>query len=207
MVAAATLAGCGRGRAGAFSGSVDAAEAARRAASVPVAVGDRVYVRVWREREFSDSVTVDERGEVVLPRLGAVPVAGRPIGSLQPWLTREYAQWLRDPVVGVTVLRRVGVQGEVRAPALYFVDATKSLREVLAEAGGITEAGDPNDVVIVRGGQRVPLGRWNAGGPLAADLRSGDQVIVGRRNWVARNALATVSTLGFVVSVAVQVFR
>jgi hypothetical protein len=62
-------------------------------------------------------------------------------------------------------------------------------------------------VVIVRDGRQIPLGSWRGGGPLAAELRSGDQVFVARRSWLSRNALAAVSTLGLVVSVAVQVIN
>jgi protein involved in polysaccharide export with SLBB domain len=78
---------------------------------------------------------------------------------------------------------------------------------VLAQAGGITEAGNTDDVSIVRDGRTMKLGKWRAGGPLSAELRSGDQVVVGRRSWLSRNALAAVSTLGLVVSVAVQVYN
>ena len=183
------------------------AAAARRAADVPIAVGDRVRVKVWREPTFSDSVTVDERGEVVLPRIGVMKVGGRTISSLQDTLRGRYEEWLRDPGVTVTVYRRVGVQGEVRAPSLYYVDVTMTLREVLAQAGGITEAGDQDDVSIVRDGKRIKLGKWRAGGPLSAELRSGDQVVVGRRSWISRNAVAAVTTLGLVVSVALQVYN
>jgi polysaccharide export outer membrane protein len=183
------------------------AAAAQRAANVPIAVGDRVRVKVWREPAFSDSVTVDQRGEVVLPRVGPMRVAGRTISTLQDTLRSRYAEWLRDPTVTVTVYRRVGVQGEVRAPSLYYVDVTMTLREVLAQAGGITEAGNTDDVSIVRDGRTMKLGKWRAGGPLSAELRSGDQVVVGRRSWLSRNALAAVSTLGLVVSVAVQVYN
>lgn len=184
-----------------------AAAAAQRAASVPISVGDRVRVKVWREPAFSDSVTVDQRGEIVLPRIGPMRVAGRTISTLQDTLRTRYAEWLREPDVTVTVYRRVGVQGEVRAPSLYYVDVTMTLREVLALAGGITESGNTDDVSIVREGRTLKLGKWRAGGPLSAELRSGDQVVVGRRSWLSRNALAAVSTLGLVVSVAVQVYN
>jgi polysaccharide export outer membrane protein len=83
---------------------------------VAVAVGDRVRVRVWREPQLSDEFMVDENGSIVFPRLGRTTVAGRSIASLQDTLTARYAEYLRNPEVTVTVLRRVGVLGEVRAP-------------------------------------------------------------------------------------------
>jgi polysaccharide export outer membrane protein len=192
---------------GAYPAGADPAGAARRAAAVAIAVGDRVRVKVWREPTFGDEQTVDERGNVTLPRLGVVRVAGHSIAATQDTLRARFADYLRNPSVSVNVLRRVGVQGEVRAPNVYYIDVTMTLRDVLAQAGGITELGNPNDVAIVRDGRTVRLGRWRDVEARSVDLRSGDQVIVGRTSWLSRNALAVVSTVGFVVTVGLQVIN
>ncbi len=198
----------GRGEAGlAASLGASAAQVAERAALVGVAVGDRVRVKVWREPQYTDELTVDANGEIVLPRLGPVRVTGLTIGTLQDALRVRYAEYLRDPVVNVTVLRRVGLQGEVRAPGLYFVDATTTLRDVIAQGGGLTEAANAGQVEIVRDGRQLRLRGDARDERSLAELRSGDAIVVGRRSWLSRNALAVVSTLGLVVSVGVQVFR
>jgi polysaccharide export outer membrane protein len=150
---------------------------------------------------------VDATGQIVLPRVGPMRVAGLTIGSLQDSVRARYAAYLRDPVVTVTVLRRVGLQGEVRAPGLYFVDPTTTLRDVIAQGGGLTEAANPSRVDVVRAGRAVPVTTVARDRATLAELRSGDAIVVGRRSWLSRNALAVVSTLGLVVSVAVQVFR
>lgn len=181
-------------------------DAARRAASVAVAAGDRVRVRVWREPTLSDELTIDERGDLVLPRVGRLHVSGWAIAALQDTLTTRYGEYLRNPSVAVTVLRRIAVQGEVRAPNLYYVDATKTLREVLAEAGGVTEAGNPGKLAIIRDGRPIRVPGWERGEALATDLRSGDQVFVPRRSWLERNALAVASTVGALTGVAVSVY-
>lgn len=185
------------------------AAAATRAASVGVAVGDRIRIKVWREPTFSDSsLTVDSRGEVVLPRVGPVTVAGTTIGSLQDTLRARYAVYLRDPVVTVIVYRRIGVQGEVRVPGLYYVDATMTLRDVIAQSGGLTDAANTSDIEVVRDGRRLELdARPSEQRSALTELRSGDAVVVGRTSWLSRNALAVASTIGLVVSVGVQVFR
>lgn len=184
-----------------------AARTAERAAAVGVAVGDRVRVKVWREPQFSDELTVDAAGQIVLPRVGPVTVSGMNIGTLQDSLRTRFAVYLRDPVVTVTVLRRIGLQGEVRAPGLYYVDPTLTLRDVIAQGGGLTEAANASQVEIVRDGRQIDLAGRVGEQSAASDLRSGDAIIVGRRSWLSRNALAVVSTLGLVVSVGVQVFR
>lgn len=204
------LAACAHGRnEAALAASLDASsgQAAERASSVPVAVGDRVRVKVWRETQYSDELTVDAAGQVVLPRIGAMTVTGLTIGTLQDSLRARYAVYLRDPVVTVTVLRRVGLQGEVRVPGLYYVDPTMTVRDVIAQGGGLTEAANVGEVEVVRNGRQMPLGGGASQQAPLADLRSGDAIVVGRRSWLSRNALAVVSTLGLVVSVGVQVFR
>jgi len=185
-----------------------AAIAARRAASVDIAVGDRIAVKIWREPGLSDSaIVVDERGDVVLARVGTMRVAGHSISDVQDSLRLRFSEYLRNPSVSVTVYRRVGVQGEVRKPGLYYVDVTMTLREVLALAGGVTENGNASNIAIVRDGHTVPLGAWRRGGPMSADLRSGDQVVVASRSWLSRNALAAVSTAGLVISVLLSVLK
>ena len=54
----------------------------------------------------------------------------------------------------------------------------------------------------VRGGERVAVGKWKdvASRP-ATDIQSGDQIVVGRKNWFARNALAAVSSIAVAASV------
>jgi polysaccharide export outer membrane protein len=145
----------------------------------PVAVGDRVRVKVWREPQYSDEFTVDVDGAIPLPRLGPVRVAGLTLGPLQDTVRVRFAEYLRDPVVTVTVLRRVGLQGEVRAPGLYFVEPTTTLRDVITLGGGLTEAADASQVDVVREGQQLSL--TGRGGTRASvgDLRSGDAIVVG----------------------------
>jgi polysaccharide export outer membrane protein len=207
----AAAGGCAHARGeAALAASLDAsaAQVAERATAVDVAVGDRVRVKAWREPQYSDdALSVDASGEIVLPRVGPMRVTGLTIGILQDSVRARYAEYLRDPVVTVTVLRRVGLQGEVRAPGLYYVDPTTTLRDVIAQGGGLTEAANASRVEIVRGGRLVPVAGGARDRASLAELRSGDAIVVGRRSWLSRNALAVVSTLGLVVSVGVQVFR
>jgi polysaccharide export outer membrane protein len=187
------------------------ARAAERAATVPVAVGDRVRIHAWREPQYSDDqLVVDHAGQVTLPRVGAVRAAGLTVVALRDSVQSRYAEFLRNPVITVTVLRRVGLQGEVRAPGLYFVDPTTSLRDVITQGGGLTEAANASRVSLVRDGKVVAGARRRAGRGKRVPVA---RPPVGRRDrgrsaeWLSRNALAVVSTMGLVVSVAVQVLR
>lgn len=169
--------------------------------------GDQISLRVWREPEMSGTFTVAANGDVVLPRLGTVRTSDHTVVAFQDLLRRAYAEYLREPSFEVTVLRRIGVHGEVNKPGLYLVDLTMTLRDVIAEAGGVTASGDPNSITIVRGGQRIQFGKRQGTELLTAELISGDQVAVGQRSWLERNSLAVVSTAAVVISLIVPVIR
>lgn len=169
--------------------------------------GDQVVLSIWREPDLSGTFTVDAEGNVTLPRVGVVPASAMSGDELQAHVLEALTRYLRNPSIDIRVLRRVGVQGEVVRPGLYMVDLTTTLREVISEAGGITEFGNPNRISIVREGERIPIGEGAGARFVGAELRSGDQVMVGRRSWFELNSLAIVSTAAVVVSVAVPLLR
>lgn len=152
--------------------------------------GDRIALKIWNEPEMSDTFNISERGEAILPKLGAMQVTALPLGALQDSLRRAYAVYLRNPSVEIAVLRRISVQGEVRQPGIYLADLTIGLPEIIARAGGYTENGNPRNVVIVREGRRIRYGREGGNGLLASELQSGDQVFVRPRSALARNPVA-----------------
>ena len=180
---------------------------AHRAAAALIQPGDRIVVRVWRELTLNDTVTVDQDGRAVFPRLGVVSLATQSIATLPDTLRARYEEYLRNPSINVTVLRRIGVLGEVRNPDLYWVDVTMTLPNMIAKAGGITLVGNANDVKLVREGDVVRIRDWEKAGTLAADLRSGDEIIVGRSSWLSLNALTVVSAVGVLFSIVVTLFR
>ena len=143
------------------------AQASLPAAAVPdqlqqqsgrIQPGDQVVLNIWREPDLSGTFTVDDAGDVTIPRVGTVRATEYTGEALQRTVRDELSRYLRNPTIEVRVLRRVGVQGEVRLPDLYMVDLTMTLREVIAEAGGITEFGNPNRIAIIRDGERISLG-------------------------------------------------
>lgn len=169
--------------------------------------GDQIGLQIWREPDMSGTYDVDDGGEVTLPRLGTIRASDKSAGELQALLREEYAAYLRNPSVEVSVLRRVGVHGEVRRPELYMVDLTMTVRDLIARAGGVTEVGNPNNIVIVRGDEQIRLGRDEIARFATTELRSGDQVVVGRRNWFLLNPLAVISTAASVIAVLSAVLR
>lgn len=156
--------------------------------SLVLAPGDVVRLKIWREPELSGDYQVNESGTAVFPRIGVVAVQEITTDSLQRYLVTTYEAYLRNPAVEVTVLRRVNVLGAVRNPGLYEVDATKTVADVIAEAGGATGEGNLKRVELLRGGRRVSVLLTQEVRLADAPLRSGDQLFVPERSWFNRHS-------------------
>lgn len=157
--------------------------------------GDAVRVEVWREDDLSGEFTVDDRGVVTLPLLGERDVAGLEPAELRDELLADYREYLQNPSIQVTVLRRINILGAVTQPGLYPVDATISLSEALGMAGGITPTGNEDDIRVIRDGRVIHRALDHATLVGAVDIRSGDQVVVGEKGWFARNPGALLGSL------------
>ena len=180
---------------------------ANRAAAARIQPGDRITLKVFREEEWSDdSIFVSERGEATFPKIGTVNVSRFTIGEVGDSLRVRFAKFLRDAEVDVRVLRRVAVNGEVRRPDVYYVDVATSLREAIARAGGLTIEGDPKKVSVVRDGTTTRISDWQAA-ETTLDLQSGDQIFVGMKPWIQRNALGIITTAAVIISTAVTIVQ
>jgi len=169
--------------------------------------GDVIRVAIWREEDLSGDFQVDQDGSVILPLLGRRQVVGISPDRLREQLTEEYADYLVNTAVNVTLLRRVVVLGEVRVPGQYTVDATQSVADLIARAQGLTPEGNAEDIRLFRQGESF---RTNLSGTLSiveAGIRSGDQILVGKRSWFARNFSSLVGVASIIANVFVIVSR
>lgn len=169
--------------------------------------GDVVLIDIWREDDLSGRFVVDENGEVILPLLGRKAVIGIGPDELRAQLTEDYSQYLVNTAVNVTLLRRINVLGEVNVPGQYEIDATQSIAGVIAQAQGITSEGNSDDIRLLRNGQ---ITRTDLNGTLTladAGIRSGDQIVVGRRSWLSRNFQSLVGVGSIVANIIVIVTR
>lgn len=200
---AVLLVGVYGARAAAQSGT-----SAARAGLAHAQPGDRLrFQLLGMVGERPDTLVVDDRGRVPLPSLGLVDIGAWPIAELADSLTARYAQLYKAPAVEVAVQRRITVEGEVARPDVYYVDLSTTLRDVIARAGGLSTSANPHRVWIIRNGARTAVPDWQSEDARVWDLVSGDQVMVGRRSWLALNAIAAVSAAAVLFSVVYSVTR
>ena len=167
--------------------------------------GDVIDVQIWREETLSGQFTVDESGRVVLPLIGAKQVLGISAQDLRDDLAAAYAEFLNNPSINVKLLRRITVSGEVRVPGLYTVDATVSIADLIAQAGGLNMDADANKIGLFRDGQRFELDLNGATVVGQAGIRSGDRVSVGQRGWLSRNFPSMVGIVSIISNVIVGI--
>ena len=149
--------------------------------------GDVIRIRIYREPDLSGEFPVNRQGVVAFPRLGDVQILQWPADSIRPRITRAFAEFLREPVVEVTLLRRIAIYGFVIKPGLYPVDPTMTVQEALALAGGADPEGRKDRVELVRDNQRIVADLGLTTSLDQIRLQSGDQLVVPQISWWARN--------------------
>jgi len=168
--------------------------------------GDVVRLNIWREPDMSGEYIVDEAGMVVFPRVGEYRVLDDTPETLKVRLLADYQQYLRNPSIEITVLRRVRIVGAVNNPGLHLVDPTVTVADALAMAGGPTLNGDPDKIRIIRDGIEVAVDIRSNIRIADSPIRSGDQIYVPERSWVARNAGVVAASITATVSLIIALF-
>lgn len=131
------------GRAGAFaSGKVELAAVDQT--NYVVSRGDLLDVAVFGVPELSQRARVSAGGEIYLPLVNSVPVAGLNLDDVRKALETRFldGKFLKNPHVSVTVLEfasGVVVLGEVVKPGIYPIAGSRRLFDVLSAAGGVTQ--------------------------------------------------------------------
>lgn len=160
-----------------------------RARSYRLGPADAVRVTVAYEPEASiEETIVDVSGEIAVPLIGAVRVAGLTASEVAQVVRQRMVTYIRDPRVTVNVVRfaqqTVTVEGNVEAPGVYDIAGSSSLLQTLALAKGPTRTAKLNQVIVFRvvDGQRMgaifDIGRIRNGHDPDPLILGGDTVVV-----------------------------
>jgi len=85
---------------------------------------------------------VSQQGVIVVPMVGEVNVKGMTTAQLESELRERYAKYIRNPQLGVMITeyrQRVAVMGAVQKPGVFELTGPKTVIDMLALAGGVTE--------------------------------------------------------------------
>ncbi len=122
-----------------------------------------------------DGTRVDMDGNVSLPEIGPVPVAGRSVEEARQLIRQALSSELLEPAVSVSVMhygsRQVFVFGQLERPGAYVLDRPLNALQALSLAGGFRPGADRETCVVLRGpGEALEVHTFNADTPGADGL-------------------------------------
>jgi polysaccharide export outer membrane protein len=103
---------------------------------------DLLEISVFGVDELDQTVRVSDDGSITMPLLGRLLVGGLTKGELEALIARLLEQgYVRDPQVTVFIKeyesKKIAVTGAVRSPGTYEMLGTKTLLEMISQAGGL----------------------------------------------------------------------
>jgi polysaccharide export outer membrane protein len=109
----------------------------------PIYPGELVNVDVFQAPDLSTSSRVSQSGDIAMPYLGIIHVAGLNSATASDLITKglKDSNQMRDPRVMVTVdstSTGITILGEVKSPGVFSPPGKHLLSDMLAMAGGLT---------------------------------------------------------------------
>ena len=200
----------GQGAAGGgFGAAVPAAPAASPAErsllvdqNKKLSVGDVVSIEIMEDRDAPVSKIVTATGDLDVPPLRRVQVAGKTTREAAAEIERQLeAEFYHKATVRLSIdqvnakatMGKIQVQGEVRAPGVLeiFAGDNLTLNEAILRVGGFKEFGNPSKVQVSRRSRGknetfvIDVKKIQQDGDVANDmvLEDGDRVFVPRK-WI-----------------------
>ena len=118
---------------------------------------DRLAITIYQHPELIPAnladrgILVDSNGDVSLPLVHRVHVAGLTQTQAAKKLERRFAKYLKNPALNLEVLnKRIYVLGEVNKPGAVNVDKEyMTILEAVAFAGGLKDTAERDNIIVV----------------------------------------------------------
>src|SRR5258706_1469828 len=170
------------------NGLLQDAAAAGKLHDLHIGIGDLLQITMFGTQDFNADFRVSSSGNISLPPLGLVHVAGMSTSEAERSIERQLVEggFYREPRVSVFekeyVTQGVSILGEVKNPGVYPLLADRHLLDLLSQAGGLTPNASKT-VSVTHAGQNTPsVVTLSADPELAATsnpaILSGDTIVV-----------------------------
>jgi polysaccharide export outer membrane protein len=115
---------------------------------------DVIGVIFWRDTDMSGDLTVRPDGMITLPLIGDINAAGLKPDALKARIQTAAGKYVTDPNVTIIVRqlnsRKVFITGQVATPGAYPLTGPRTVMQLIALAGGLSEYADADNVTIMR---------------------------------------------------------
>jgi protein involved in polysaccharide export with SLBB domain len=123
--------------------------------------GDELQLTIWGSVDADLRLTVDRSGNISVPRVGSIQVAGLRSGDLNDAISRRVGHSFKNFQLSATLGQvraiRVFVGGYVQHPGSVTVSGLSSILHAIMRAGGPAAAGSFRDIHLRRGGKEVAV--------------------------------------------------
>ncbi len=135
--------------------------AAGKLQDLRIGIGDLLQITMFGTQDFNSDFRVSSAGDISLPPLGMVHVAGLSTSEAERLIEDQLREggFYREPRVSVFekeyATQGVSILGEVKNPGVYALLADRHLLDLLSQAGGLT----PNasrTISVTHAGQSTP---------------------------------------------------
>jgi polysaccharide export outer membrane protein len=117
---------------------------------------DVLFIRVWREPDFTLPVAVRPDGKITMPLIGEVRAAGQSPLQLTASLKQLLTRYLNNPDVNVFVTevrsKKFYIDGEMNRPGWFALVTPTTVLEALSRGGGFREFANTKRIRVLRGG-------------------------------------------------------
>lgn len=121
--------------------------------------GDELHIALWGEVQADLRVIVDRSGQIYVPQVGDISVAGVHYGELETYLKNQISRIFKNFNLTASMGRlhtiQVFVVGEARAPGTYTISALSSLVNAIFACGGPSPHGSLRDIQVRRDGKTI----------------------------------------------------
>jgi len=147
---------------------------------------DVLFIKVWRENDFTGPEAVRPDGKITLPLIGDVQAAGLTPERLAAQLTQALSQYINKPEITVTLAqvnsKKFSITGGVNRPGTYPLVTPIKVSDALNLGGGFRDFANKKDIIIVRGDKRLHFNYndWTKGKKLDQDIivENGDTILI-----------------------------
>ena len=121
--------------------------------------GDEVRLQVWGAVDFSLNLVLDRNGQVLIPKVGVVPLAGVMVRDLEPTLraslSKVFVNFNLNANLGRLRSIQIYIVGQARQPGTYVVSSMGTLVNALFASGGPNANGSMRQIQLQRAGRTV----------------------------------------------------
>jgi polysaccharide biosynthesis/export protein len=117
---------------------------------------DILFIRVWREPDFTLPAAVRPDGKITMPLVGDVQAGDKTPMQLTKSITDMLGKYLNNPDVNVMVTevrsKKYYIDGEVLKPGTYLLVTPTTVLEALSNCGGFRDFANSKKIRILRKG-------------------------------------------------------